>query len=424
MTDVNQNIPKKSNETLKILIVSQYFYPEVFRINEVAQSLADKGHQVSVLTGIPNYPFGKIFKNYKNFFSNEKWKGIDIYRIPIIPRGSASGFFLFLNYISFVIVGLIFAPVIFYRHRLNVVYVYGTSPIFQALPGLLIARIKGAKCILNVQDIWPESILLTGHIKNQGVLRFIRILVNKIYTASDLIVSQSIAMQKKVMEVTGAEKSFFIPNSVDFFNKLDKKITIDNKILDEFECNRFNILYAGNVGKAQGLVVLIDAAKLLLFDKRIKFLIAGDGSELENIKNLCTQNNLTNVSFLGSFAGEIMPILYNKASFLFLSLKKHDALSMTIPNKLQVYMSMGKPIIGSIDGEASRIIAEANAGLIAPAGNAEQLAAVIRKAIAYSADERGMLGLNGRNYFKNNFDNDLVINNLVKLMKKCIQECI
>lgn len=413
-----------SASRLKILIVSQYFYPEFFRINEVAKSLADRGNKIYVLTGIPNYPSGKIFKGYKNFFKVELWNGVVIYRIPIIPRRSGSGFFLILNYISFIMMGVLFAPVILYKHKLDLVYIYGTSPIFQALPGLFVAKIKGIKCILNVQDIWPESILLTGYIKNERILKVIRILVNQIYRASDLIVAQSSSIKHKIEQLTSAEKCYFIPNSVDFINNSQSEILLSSQVLNEFENDKINILYAGNIGKAQGLNVLVEAAILLKEKSAFKFLLAGDGSELENIKKICTQQKLKNIAFLGKFPNEAMPILYARSSFLFIALKKHNALSMTIPNKLQVYLSMGKPIIGSIDGEASKIIIESQSGLVAPAGDSRQLANIIIEAASLEADKVAMMGISGQSYFSKNYNNDLVIDKLIKIMKNCLKDKI
>jgi glycosyltransferase involved in cell wall biosynthesis len=424
MTNFKNDNVEFLKSQLKILIISQYFHPEVFRINEVARSLADRKNEVYVLTGIPNYPSGKIYKGYKKFFNIERWNGVLIYRLPIIPRGSGSALFLFLNYISFVLMGMLFAPIIFCRHKLDLIYIYGTSPIFQALPGLLIAKIKGVKCILNVQDIWPESISMTGYIKNEITLQFIRKLVDKIYIASDLIVAQSLSIKQKIAQVTSPEKCFFIPNSVGFIDGTNSSQIIDFKILNEFEKNKINILYAGNIGKAQGLNVLLEAALLLKEDRSIKFLIAGDGSELEKIKKMCMQHKLENIVFLGKFPNDVMPILYAHASFLFIALKKHYALSMTIPNKLQVYLSMGKPIIGSIDGEASRIIVESRSGLVAPAGDSKQLANIITEAASLGGDKISTMGINGKNYFKDNFNNDLVINSLITLMKNCLNEKI
>ena len=201
---------------MRVLIVSQYFWPEGFRINDVVKSLAARGIEVDVLTGKPNYPEGRIFPGYSAFGCvNESWSGANIFRVPLSPRGKNSTFRLAINYLSFIFSGLIFGPFLLRKRKYDVVFVYGLSPILLAIPGIFIAWLKGNRLILWVQDLWPESMSATGYVKAGFFLQIIGLIVRWIYSHTDLILVQSRAFEAPIASMAPSKKIIYYPNSVD-----------------------------------------------------------------------------------------------------------------------------------------------------------------------------------------------------------------
>ncbi len=405
--------------SIRALIFSQHFHPESFRVNEIARYLLDCGYEVDVVTGVPNYPSGKIYPGYKKIsFKKEVWCGVSIYRLPIFLRGRASAFRLFLNYFTFVVYGILFAPIFLRKKQYDVVFCYATSPFIQVIPAIFISWIKGCKLVVNVQDLWPESLSATGYVKNKLILGVVDVIVNWIYKNSDVLLAQSNSFKKHIQEKIPNANVIYWPNSVDsFFLSEDYKKC---EVTHDFE-NKFSVLFAGNIGKAQSIDTILNAAVALRKYSEIEIVFAGDGSAKDSLLKAIEGNQLTNVHWIGRYPLDVMPDLLRKASVLLVALSDDKIFSMTIPNKVQAYLAVGKPIIGSLNGEGAQVITDAKAGYAVPAGNSEALAEAILKMSQMSFEERQLMGTNGREYFFKNFENNMLVNELINVFKQQIK---
>lgn len=389
---------------MKVLVWTQYFWPENFHINAVARSLHEQGVEVTVLTGKPNYPEGKIFSGYKAAgIGQEKYAGFDVIRIPLKKRGSGSASGLAINYLSFVLSGYLFAPFALRGKKFDVVFVYAPSPLLQALPAIFVAWLKRASVVLWVQDIWPEALQGTGFIKNRWLLRVVGVAVRYIYRFSDSILIQSEGFRASVERLANdREKIRFYPNSSEDF--LSGLATAGQDIgVDKHLGRSFSLVFAGNIGTAQSCETIVEAAKLLQSVQNIKFYLVGNGSMADSIIKNIAVSRLNNVVMTGRVSAENMASIYASASVLLLTLRDDAAFSATIPSKLQSYLAAGKPIIASSNGEAANVVIKANAGLICPAGDAEGLANAVLRLYGMLPEERARLGENGRKYFMAHF---------------------
>lgn len=397
---------------MNILIVSQYFWPENFRINDLAKSLTEKGYVVEVLTGKPNYPEGRVFDGYSIWgFKNELRKSISIYRVPILPRGSKSRVKLILNYCSFVLSGLLFAPWLLRKKKYDVIFVYAPSPIFQAIPASFLGWLKGVPVVLWVQDLWPQSAEATGYVKSAWVLKIIEKLVRFTYSHTDLLLVQSEAFIEPVSKLAPNIPMAYFPNSVEkgFYYP---QATHAPKI--ESLQSGFTVLFAGNVGSAQAMETIVAAAERLNAYPEIKIVILGSGSKSDWVAQQVVDKKITNLYLEGRFPVETMPVLMRQVSVLLVTLTNQPIFELTIPSKIQAYLAVGKPIIACLNGEGARLITEAMAGIAVNAEDDEGLAQAIVKLYQMSEAERGQMGVNGRAYFKQHFDEEMLTAELIK----------
>ena len=356
---------------MRILIVSQYFWPEGFRINEVARSLVEKGVEVDVLTGKPNYPEGAIFPGYRaGGCQVELWAGTAVYRVPLFPRGARSSWRLALNYLSYMVSGLLFGPWLLRKRQYDVVFVYGLSPILLAIPAIFLAWIKRRKLIVWVQDLWPESLSATGYVRNSQVLSAVEWLVRWIYRHTDLLLVQSRAFEAPVAALAPGKPVAYYPNSVDatFAEAPSPDVVLpDVPALEE----GFAVVFAGNVGAGQAVGVMVEAAVLLKDVPQIRFVVLGKGSRWDWMREQVQVLGLTNLHLLGRFPANTMPGLMQKAGALLVTLADEPIFAMTVPNKIQAYMAAGRPILACLNGEGARLVAEeARAGFSVPAQDA------------------------------------------------------
>jgi glycosyltransferase involved in cell wall biosynthesis len=398
---------------MKILIVSQYFWPEGFRINEIAKTLQEKGVEVEVLSGKPNYPQGEIFSGYRAWgCQQQSHQGININRIPLLARRKGA-LHLALNYLSFVMTGLVFAPWVLRKRQFDVIFVYGTSPILQAIPALFIGWIKGCTVVLWVQDLWPESLSATGHVRNQAVLKMVEWIVRFIYRHSDLLLVQSRAFEGPVSALASGTPVIYYPNSVDgsFALQADSEPPVVAG-LDK----GFSVMFAGNIGAAQGVGIIVEAAELLKQYTDIKFVVLGDGSSRAGMLEVAQKRELNNLYMPGRFPVETMPGLMQKASVLLVTLTDQPIFALTVPNKVQAYMAAGRPIIACLNGEGARLVVEAGAGLATPAEDAKALVETILRLYRLQPGEREAMGNKGRKYYKEHFDHEPLIDQLILLL--------
>jgi glycosyltransferase involved in cell wall biosynthesis len=413
---------------MKLLVVSQYFWPEDFRINEVVGSLVQKGVIVDVLTAKPNYPEGKVFHGYRAGGCRvENYLGASVHRVPLLPRGSKSGWRLALNYLSFVASGLLFGPWLLRKRHYDVVFVYGPSPILLAIPAVFLAWVKRRKLIVWVQDLWPESLSATGYVRNPRVLRAVEWVVRRIYRHTDLLLVQSRAFEAPVAALAPGKPIAYYPNSVDATFAEPPSPGFALPAVPALE-EGFAVVFAGNVGAGQAVEVMVDAAELLKHVPQIRFVVFGQGSSWDWMREQVRARGLTNLHLPGRFPVNTMPGLMQKAGALLVTLADEPIFALTVPNKVQAYMASGRPILACLNGEGARLVAEeAQAGLSVPAQDAQALAAAVLKLYQMPAEERAQLGANGRRYFKAHFDHDKLVDELMahlRAMSKTVEETV
>ncbi len=404
---------------MRILIVSQYFWPESFRISDVAKTLAEKGVHVEVLTGKPNYPGGNIFPGYRVCgYQKEVYEGVTVHRIPLFPRGRG-GWRLAFNYLSFVLTGLIFAPSLLRGRSFDAIFVFAPSPILQAIPAIFLGWVKCCPVALWVQDLWPDSLSATGHVDNPLVIGLVRSVVRVIYRYADLLMVQSQAFIKPVREFAGETPIVYYPNSVD--NSFSEPANSDAPNIAGLG-DGFSVVFAGNIGAAQAVDVIIEAASILREFKNIHFLVLGEGSRREHMLQEAMRLGLVNLHLPGRFPFEAMPGILQRASALLVTLTDQPIFAATVPSKVQAYMAVGRPIIACLNGEGARLVLEAEAGLSAPAEDGKALAAVILELYRKTPEEQKRLGENGRQYFLKHFNHEELVDELIEHFKELIRK--
>lgn len=389
---------------MKVLIWTQYFWPENFHINAVTRSLKAQGVDVTVLTGKPNYPDGKIFDGYKAMGIHiEEYLGVEVIRIPLRQRGKNSGKGMALNYLSFIISGYLFAPYVLQGRKFDVVFVYAPSPLLQALPAVYLSWLKRAPLVLWVQDIWPEALVATGFIKSRWILRMVELAVRYIYRFSDLVLIPSEGFRASVERWANKRKLIrFFPNTAEDASLRIERSAAYAPIAEEIAAS-FAIVFAGNIGTAQSCETIVSAAKLLQCHDSIKFYLVGSGSMANSTRQDIEDCRLTNVIMTGQVPAEDMTLIFASASVLLLTLRNESSLAATIPSKLQSYLAAGKPIIASCNGEAASVVRKANAGLVCPAEDPLTLANAVLSLFQLTPEERARLGKNGRAHYETHY---------------------
>ena len=351
-----------------ILIICQYFYPEQFRINDMAFEWVKRGYKVSVVTGLPNYPEGKIFEGYGLFKKrHEIINGVEIHRIPLIPRGKGK-LGLVLNYFSFPFFGFFWN--MFTRIKADEVYMFETSPMNQCKVGVAYAKKHHVPCYLYVQDLWPENVEMITGIHSPLLVKPIERMVRKIYKGCDHIWGTSpsfVDSIRKYVDEDEQDKVSFWPQYAEEFYEPKEKV----------EHKGFNVIFTGNIGQAQGLEILPKAAAIIRNEgvKDIRFTIVGDGRARESFKESITAAGVWDLfEFVGRVKPTEVPDILAKGDAAFISFADDELFAKTIPAKLQSYMACAMPIIASAKGETERVIAEAKCGMCSDIGDARALA--------------------------------------------------
>jgi len=397
---------------LKILVISQYFYPENFRINDLVFSLKKRGHEIEVLTGKPNYPKGDYFKGYSwKGPKDEEIKGVKVHRANLILRKKGGSLRLFLNYFSFVFFA--FFKILKLKGDFEKIFIYAPSPITVGILGIVAAKKFKCKSYLWVHDLWPESVRVAGGIKSSIVLGLVNQMTKLIYRFNDQLLVQSPEFKNYILNQGVKEsKIIYYPYyAEDFYNVIEK----DKSYLSQFP-RGFNLLFAGNIGVAQSFDTIVNAfEKLKEYD--INLVVLGDGRDKSRIQKQINEKGLTKIfHFLGSFPPEQMPHYFTCADGLLITLKKADIFSYTIPGKLQSYLACGKPIIGALDGIGNKIISESNSGFACEAENHELLAKNIIKLYKLSKAEKEKLSKNALIYFEKNFNKQYLLERLEEIL--------
>jgi glycosyltransferase involved in cell wall biosynthesis len=392
--------------------LSQYFWPESFRITEVAQTLRDADCEVVVLTGQPNYPEGVIFEGYSAWtVRSEIHEGIEILRVPLVPRGKDSGWSLTLNYLSFIFSAMVFGTWLLRHRKIDCILVYAPSPILQAIPAIWLAKLKRAKLIVWVQDLWPESLSATGYIQHRMILSGVAKVVGWIYKRCDVLLAQSVAFIEPIKKLAGKTPVVFHPHpgELAFSEAAQEQAPFDM-------LPGFNVVFAGNLGTVQALGTILQAAVLLREEASIRFVLVGSGSRLAWLQQEVTRLGLSNIQLPGRFPPSAMPAIMRQASALLVSLVRSPIMSLTVPSKVQAYLAARKPIIACMDGEGARIVVEAAAGVACPAEDALALAAAIKQLRDTPQPELDRMAERAGEYYQLHFEPKMLGVRLAKIL--------
>ena len=395
---------------MRILVISQYFYPENFRINDVCLGLKERGHEVVVLTAKPNYPNGKYFNGYSWFKKNhENWNGIMIYRSNLILRGKGNGIRLLLNYFSFAFFATF--KIFTITDNFDKIFIFAPSPITVGIPGIFARKKFKSKTFLWIHDLWPESIRIAGGVEKKWILKIVDLMTKWIYSRMDKLLIQSKGFISYLEnQQVNLNKIIYYPFYAETFYKIENpEVSYSQKLPEGFK-----VLFAGNIGEGQSFETLLSAAKIIKNLKLpIKWIVFGDGRLKDFVKEEIVSNNLVeNFILMGSAPAEDMPKYFACVDALLVSLKKSKIFSITIPGKLQSYLACGRPIIGSLDGVGAEIIREAKAGFTSNAEDPNDLAKQIIKLFNTQIHIRTQMGLNARKYFEIEFEREVLLDKL------------
>lgn len=417
-----------------ILLISQYFYPETFRVNDMAVEWVKRGYKVTVLTGIPNYPMGKFFDGYDyKHRRHEVWNGVNIIRIPLIPRGNSSNRLLnaigmSANYLSFVASG---------RHwvksaqagelNADLIFTVEVSPMTQALIGCWYGKKYDVRVFLYVQDLWPENVETVTGIHNKVLLGLIGKMIDWIYEHTDQIFTTSPSFVIEIIKrgVSKRKVHYWPQYAEEFYEPIER-----DKAIEELKSNRlaslvqkvdggaFNIAFTGNIGTAQGLGILPKVAERFkdenrlsdFHSKRICFIIVGDGRYQSTLEREISDRGVENMFiFIPRQPAEKIPAILALCDAAFLSFSNDKLWEMTIPAKLQSYMACGMPIIAAAGGETKRVITEAGCGVCSPIADVDALVDVINQMIR---SDLKVMSANSREYAENNFKKQLLMDEI------------
>ena len=398
----------------KLVIITHHFWPENFLINEIALKFKKKNIQTTVVTGLPNYPKGEVFKKYKKIQSlkKENFRGIKIIRFPIIPRKKGKFFDLVLNYFSYILSGIFFIKKINLKYEFDHIFVYSTSPITTALLGVYLKKKYKKKLTIWVQDLWPDSVKNTGFVKNKFLLYLISLIVKYIYKNSDNIIAQSKAFKKNIIQYT-KKKIKIVENS--HFNIENKKYKIPKQIKKLLNRN-FCITFSGNIGKAQSIKTILEACNQLKNNKKIHIILVGYGSEIKSTKLFIKENQLKNISIFGPYPSSLAFQIIKNSHASLLTLNKDLIFSQTIPNKFQTYLLASKPILISANGEVSRLAKKNKVGLVSNAENSKKLVENIKKVSNFKSSDLKKIKNNCLNFYNKSYNINTQTQKLIKIM--------
>lgn len=396
---------------MRILVISQYFWPEEFRINDLVQGLIARGHVVTVLTGLPNYPSGRFASGFGWAGPyRDAYAGAAVVRVPLFPRRGGGALALALNYISFVLSSCLLGP-FRCRGKFDAILVYEPSPVTVGIPARLLGWLKQAPVFFWVQDLWPESLFATGAVRSPLILGGVGALVRWIYKGCARVLVQSKAFVTPVREAgVDPARILYFPNSAEtFYRPLPHRGPWQGPDLPE----GFRVMFAGNVGAAQSFDTILAAAEQLKHHSRIHWLIVGDGRMIPWVREEIGKLGLEScVHLLGRHPVESMPSWFAQADAMLVALRRDPIFSMTIPAKLQSYMACGRPVIAALDGEGARVVASSGAGIAVPADDPGALAEAVLELSGVSGEDRAAMGTRGRDYFERHFDRDVLLSRL------------
>lgn len=402
---------------MRLLVVSQYFWPENFRINDLVAELVLRGHQVTVLTGLPNYPDGKIFEKFLSDPAHySHYEGAEVIRVPLMPRGQG-GLRLMLNYLTFAVSASIVGLWKLRGRQFDVIFAYQLSPVTVGVPAALIRAVKRVPLVFWVLDLWPETLQALGVVRSPALLQAVGKLVTFIYKRCDVILTQSKSFMPQIRKYAGdSSRVVYFPSWAESVFDMQDVVPAGEVRLKQ---GGFNVMFAGNIGDAQDFPAILAAAESLKSHAHIRWLIVGDGRMARWVGDEIKRRHLQNcVLMLGRHPVERMPSFFKHANALLVSLKDVPIFSMTIPGKLQSYLAAGIPVVAMLNGEGAEVVKVSNAGLTCAAGDHLGLAAAVLKLSQMSNQERDAMGRNGLNVSIREFDRNTLIDRLEGLLEK------
>lgn len=397
-----------------ILVVTQYYYPENFRINDITKEWVKRGYKVTVVTGIPNYPKGRFFKGYGYFKKRrETIDGIDVIRIPIIPRFN-NPITLALNYMSFVIFGWIWSK--FTHIKADLVFNFEVSPMTQALPAIWYAKRRRIPSVIYVQDLWPENLQIVGGVNNRFIIKRVDKMVDKIYKKATKILVTSESFRNSIISrgIDLDKCAVWYQYAEDFYKPLKQTYRNDKDPL--------KIVFTGNIGEAQGLDILPKVAIRLkdngYLDKVI-FTIVGDGRNKQNLMNEINQAGVADMFvFVDAKPAIEIPKILAESDVAFLSFANNDLFKKTIPAKLQSYMACGMPILAVAEGESERIIKNSGCGYVSHPDDLDELYSNIIRYFEITKDDIVLMSNNSVKYYDENFNKSVLLDFIDKTVKE------
>ena len=388
---------------VKILLITQYFWPESFRINDLIRAWHEQRHEVTVLTGLPNYPAGRFYAGYSLLGPyRQTFNGARVRRLPIVSRGPRRGLRLILNYASFVCAGVVMGPLVA-RERYDASFVYAPSPVTQCLPAIWLRFLRRIPLVLWLQDLWPDTLVAVGAVRGGWRLRLITALSRWIYRRCDLILVSSPALVDGVRRVCPEARNLRV--LVNWADDFYRPQAVERDAPERRELpSGFTIMFAGNLGSAQALDVAIAAAEILR-NEGVRWVFIGDGNQREFLERERRARGLEDVvSLLGARPAEAMPRYLSLADVLLVSLRPDPTFASTVPAKLQSCFAVGRPVLAALDGEGARIVREADAGIVVTQNDAAALADGVRALLRAQPADRERMGANGRRYAAEHFD--------------------
>jgi glycosyltransferase involved in cell wall biosynthesis len=408
---------------MRLLVVSQYFWPENFRINDLVGELVRRGHQVTVLTGLPNYPDGKVFQEFRDTparYSN--YEGVEIIRVPLAPRGQG-GLRLVLNYLTFALSASTIGLWKLRGRQFDAILAYEPSPITVGLPAAVMRAVKQAPLAFWVLDLWPETLQAIGVLRSHALLQAVGKLVTFIYKRCDLILAQSKSFIPQIQKYAGSNsRVVYFPNWAESVFDMQHAVPAAEVSLKP---GGFNVMFAGNIGDAQDFPAILAAAESLQSHAHIRWLIVGDGRMARWVVNEIRRRHLQDcVYMLGRHSVERMPSFFKHANALLVSLKDEPIFSMTIPGKLQSYLAAGIPVVAMLNGEGADVVRNSRSGLTCAAGDHAGLAAAVLKLSQMTTEEQEAMGRNGLDASVREFDRDTLIGQLEEWIEALKVEAI
>jgi glycosyltransferase involved in cell wall biosynthesis len=393
---------------VKILLLTQFYHPEPeLRNHQLARGLLERGHEVEVVTAYPNYPSGHIYPGYKmRAWSRDRDQGVPVLRLPIYANHSPSGVLRGLSYLSFFTSATLLGTVL--SKRPDLVFVYH-PPLSTGLAGLFYRWLKRVPFVLDIQDMWPESLSATGVVNNGAILKGVEAMAGFLYKRAAAVTVISPGFKRLLVgKGVPEEKVRVIHNWVD--DALFRPVEPDLALASETGmAGRFNVLYAGNMGPAQDLGNVLGAAALLQDLPELQFVFVGDGVDRDGLVRRAKELSLKNVRFLPRVPVEQIQGLNALAGAVLVHLADRPLFDVTIPGKTQSSLASGRPIVASVVGDAAGLVRRAGAGLVAKPGDPDNLAARVRELYVMKPEQREAMGAAGREFFLKNLSRDVLL---------------